>query len=289
MRCAALVGWIATAACGFSGHAGGDAVPGDDADAPPANADTDGDGVLDASDNCPAIPNPLQRDHDADGHGDECDLCPHVTNPADPDADGDGVGDDCDPRVGPDTRLSWNGFYDAAELDGWTLIPVADWSIDPVKGVLQRTGSTDIGEARVPAERTDVFVATRGKVVDVPPGSTYRSIGLSLGVVGEPATQYYSCCPHAIGTAANNLAYFGYWGQSTEAQVPLGVAIEAGSDFRVVESITSAGMTCSATTPTPVTVSSPTIGASHTGQVALWSDDYAVEFDYLFVVLIGSL
>jgi len=40
-------------------------------------ADTDGDGVPDATDNCPTVPNPDQADADGDGAGDACDPCPH--------------------------------------------------------------------------------------------------------------------------------------------------------------------------------------------------------------------
>ena len=43
--------------------------------------DTDGDGIEDGCDNCPAVPNPDQADCDGDGVGDACD----------PDIDGDGV------------------------------------------------------------------------------------------------------------------------------------------------------------------------------------------------------
>jgi thermitase len=38
--------------------------------------DTDGDGVLDAGDNCPDVANPGQSDRDADGRGDACDATP---------------------------------------------------------------------------------------------------------------------------------------------------------------------------------------------------------------------
>jgi hypothetical protein len=38
--------------------------------------DLDGDGVPNAEDNCPTVPNPDQADFDGDGVGDACDLCP---------------------------------------------------------------------------------------------------------------------------------------------------------------------------------------------------------------------
>ena len=40
--------------------------------------DTDGDGVPDATDNCPTVPNPDQKDTDGDGIGDACDPTPGV-------------------------------------------------------------------------------------------------------------------------------------------------------------------------------------------------------------------
>ena len=78
------------------------------------NADTDGDGVPDASDNCAAVANPGQEDSDGDGQGDACegtdpgpdadgdgvpddaDNCVSTPNPGQEDSDGDGIGDACD-------------------------------------------------------------------------------------------------------------------------------------------------------------------------------------------------
>lgn len=58
--------------------------------------DSDGDGIPDAADNCPTVPNPGQADSDGDGIGDDCDNCKIVFNPGQADGDGDGIGDDCD-------------------------------------------------------------------------------------------------------------------------------------------------------------------------------------------------
>ncbi|HEV8322327.1 MAG TPA: thrombospondin type 3 repeat-containing protein [Myxococcota bacterium] len=63
-----------------------------------AAPDQDGDGVLDAVDNCPLDANALQADQDTDGVGDACDNCPAASNPGQSDTyppGGDGVGDAC--------------------------------------------------------------------------------------------------------------------------------------------------------------------------------------------------
>jgi hypothetical protein len=44
-----------------------------------SSRDTDGDGVLNEDDNCPAVPNPNQVDSDGDGFGDACDETPGTT------------------------------------------------------------------------------------------------------------------------------------------------------------------------------------------------------------------
>ena len=59
--------------------------------------DTDGDGVPDAIDDCPAEPDPDQLDADGDGIGDACDNCALVANADQADTFGAvGIGDACD-------------------------------------------------------------------------------------------------------------------------------------------------------------------------------------------------
>lgn len=74
--------------------------------APP---DADGDGVADATDNCPTVANADQANNDGDALGDACDPdddndtvadtadnCPTVSNADQADSDGDGIGNACD-------------------------------------------------------------------------------------------------------------------------------------------------------------------------------------------------
>ena len=72
----------------------------------PKDGDVDGDGVPDATDNCPAVFNPRQWDTDNDTVGDMCDKCPvspgedcQPGTPDDPDQDGVTVADDNCPFV----------------------------------------------------------------------------------------------------------------------------------------------------------------------------------------------
>ncbi len=59
-------------------------------------ADTDGDWLPNASDNCPLAFNPDQQDGDSDTAGDTCDNCVRTPNAQQSDLDGDNLGDFCD-------------------------------------------------------------------------------------------------------------------------------------------------------------------------------------------------
>lgn len=111
--------------------------------------DSDGDGVADDVDNCPATPNADQADQDGDGIGDACDNCVDVPNPDQADSDGNGVGDACEPVVEdsdgdgvpddvdncPDVPnadqadTDGNGIGDACDLPPPVIDPDAD--VDP--------------------------------------------------------------------------------------------------------------------------------------------------------------
>jgi hypothetical protein len=112
---------------GIDAAAGADAALGNDATL--SIADRDGDGVADASDNCPDVANPDQGNEDGDALGDACDPCPIDTNNADP--DGDGVAGICDPHptTPGDRILVFEGFHRGIpptwQVDG-TAVPSGD-------------------------------------------------------------------------------------------------------------------------------------------------------------------
>lgn len=82
--------------------------------------DSDSDGVADATDNCPHVPNPDQANEDGDRFGDVCDPCPPVADDAFVDSDGDGIDDQCDPHVGTiDHLVLFEGFHHGLPV-GWT-------------------------------------------------------------------------------------------------------------------------------------------------------------------------
>lgn len=111
------VTWALVAGCGFSASSTSSDNPMIDAtegnESIPMPGDADGDGVLDADDNCPNQANTNQDNEDGDAKGDLCDPCPHLGAALDDmDTDNDGVGNGCDPRptMNGDALAYWNGF-----------------------------------------------------------------------------------------------------------------------------------------------------------------------------------
>ena len=145
--------------------------------------DTDGDGVPDMCDNCPANANPDQVDTDGDGVGDACetdidndgvpnaaDNCPTIPNPDQVDGDLDGVGDACDnckQVKNPPVPFSISGNPQLLPLKDWYIVSgdlVTGWY--DWEGELHTSGQPErylknigdaciLGEATVTTNRTD--------------------------------------------------------------------------------------------------------------------------------------
>ena len=99
------------------------------------DTDTDGDGIFDSVDNCPADPNADQTDSDSDGQGDICDFTPNgdtdgdgidnladncsgIANAGQEDNDSDGLGNVCDLTPDGDPDPNPTSIDQCKEL-GW--------------------------------------------------------------------------------------------------------------------------------------------------------------------------
>ena len=139
--------------------------------------DTDGDGVVDALDNCPAVANANQADADQDGIGDACET---VTPPTDPDADGDGVpdADDNCPTIANPTQADsdGDGIGDACDTDAPD--PETDSDGDGVPDVEDNCPTV------ANPTQADADGDGRGDACDIDPANA----GGSAGVVGSAST-----------------------------------------------------------------------------------------------------
>ena len=121
---------LAGLCCGLLACEGAPALPDADPD------DLDGDGIVNADDNCARNGNPDQHDEDGDALGDACDNCPATANPTQPDTTEvalnmfeDGVGDACDYRPGlaGDQIGALFTWASADQMNAWVG---TGWTID---------------------------------------------------------------------------------------------------------------------------------------------------------------
>jgi hypothetical protein len=250
----AAIAWLA-AGCGFrpgsAAQVSGDAradVPGELADAsrdaPPdgsSNVDTDGDGIDDAADNCPAKSNPDQHDEDGDHVGDACDPCPQVAN-ATTDTDGDGLPDACDPHpnTGGDVLLRFDPFTGSTLPSGWTVL--AGTATDFVVGgdaLTITAASTHIIAFNTSSQHHAIDVG-----VDLPlvaGGTTFFTAQTDLK---SDLAQYFGCGLR-IDTAGREFFQFQSSTFTTVATDPdaADVPVFPGS-YRIVSVMNGTGETC---------------------------------------------
>jgi hypothetical protein len=277
-----LVASTLAAACGFSPRA--EQVPADaPADTPiDGTGDLDGDGVPDGVDNCPTVPNPDQHDKDGDGRGDACDLCPYIKNPTDVDTDGDGVGDECDPR--PDTpgdKLAlFDGFYSSSDIANWTAAPAsAPWHVTSEQTVEQSATDevTHLLSYSSPFQKPYVAVSFTVGALDA-----NGVIGVCAGV---QTGQYYCCDLLRNGAGPGAVLYATTIATSTS--VTWNGSFMPGDKVVITQDLATSNH-CDVTVGGNEQTADAPLGASSNGAFALLSAAAAADFDYAFVVEIGS-
>jgi len=188
-----------------------------DAEVDATPSDTDGDGVPDASDNCPAAANTDQHDEDGDLRGDACDRCPHLSSATDPDGDGDGVGDDCDPRpaTGGDSVLLFESFKDATGYATWT--GVGSWMVAGDR-LTQSDNTIDLTYTFPPINPTRAAVTAGVHVESLGTPSMTVTPGVLVATGSQGTTQGYLCSVSSRGTPRVDV--IGFWPGGNGANNP---------------------------------------------------------------------
>lgn len=237
--------------------------------------DSDGDGIADVADNCPAVANALQHDHDADARGDDCDLCPHLAATADPDADADGVGDACDPSpADADKRVLWVGFYDSDVTTVNTWAGQGPWALE--SGTLRASSLSAPAALRPAALLPRAYVASRLLVHSAFVDNS--GVSIASGVLGG-LDQRHDCViardrVRAV-TTVNNMS-------SANMSAWPGTMVP-GSTIDITQTLVTT-LDCRFTQMAhDVRIAAPTSSAP-TGGVYLLAQVADVAFDYLFVV-----
>jgi hypothetical protein len=174
--------------------------------------DADGDGVTDAMDNCPTVPNPTQMDTDTDQKGDDCDTCPMAANPgAAPcppglvinEVDYDQSGFDTDEYV-----EILNGSGTPVNLSGVSLVLVNGATSTPYLTVaLGSAGTLSAGQ----------YLVVRNSTVPVPGGVATIDFVAADGNVQNGAPDGLALVDTNAGTLIDALSYEG---SITAAMIP---------------------------------------------------------------------
>jgi Thrombospondin type 3 repeat len=178
-------------------------------DGPITSNDSDGDGVLNAADNCPMVANATQHDEDKDARGDACDNCPHVLNPDQANTDADGVGNLCDPNpatAGDSIKLFLP--FDQPTLPAGVLTLAGTWSHGADKDSYQQTTTDENApDTRliIDGVRDGFTVETSGKVVAV-----NDNVGIWLAtIVGESGNDLHGCAYEDIIDGPGGNEFYG--------------------------------------------------------------------------------
>ena len=235
--------------------------------------DHDGDGILDAVDNCPDVANLSQVDEDGDALGDLCDPCPPFADNAD--GDGDGLGDACDPHptTAGDKLIAFEGFKDALS-PSWTVM-----------GTFTMAG----GEGVLSASDTETSLITRPSPanarVEIRAAFVIDSItatGLNLGSINlvermQPNTDKAIACQVVglAGGASESLRIFDTAASMNVASASYAIQPGAAKELRFERSGSS--YSCNVTSPSASVAGtaafapgSPRSGLRVRGAVARW-------------------
>lgn len=211
----------------------------------------------------------------------------------DPDGDGDGIGDACDPRptLAGDLLVRWDGFYDdSVAATAWTKSG-GTWSV--ANGKLRQTDAQTIAFITPPGTVDRVYLAYAFDAVTVGPAFTigfngnsrtiYPTVGDFAGVVQQ--THSYGCAITKDPT--NNVLAWASFGGKTQSSAEAWTAdLVAGQRYTIVQTLATTNR-CDFARATTTASDTEAVGETN-GTMSLLVTAAAVDFDYVFIVSIGS-
>jgi hypothetical protein len=282
MRVAILLvlGGCSFAPAGFGGASGDDGSGTDaaavqpDAMLMPTMDDLDGDGIPNATDNCPTVPNAHQWNEDGDAFGDACDPCPQYAA-LQIDSDDDGIGDDCDPHPDTpgDTLVLFEGFnVDGALPASWTTSGAGTWTVTGGKLAYTPAANTP-GFALYPLPSAGAHTVDTVAIT----GSTTNTTQVIASVIDATPTlsKFFMCSVSVYESLFRFARWNNAWAElsSTSASPP------PPNTYPIVASSTATQESC-------VIEGSTLLGANATfggTRVGMRSVNVAVEFPYIAV------
>ncbi len=269
----------------------------DRVDAPPGS-DTDGDGVADSADDCPAVANPHQDDADSDGVGDVCDLCPATFDSATPlNVDGDELGDLCgDPSTTTKQCVAWFDGFGTGRTSNRYASPTGHgtWEIgggiarqtavDATDGLLYLSAPQLAPMAVVThAVVTELAAITGAATWEIGAAAMISDTNLAVPSAGFGLLVHVASGTNAAVVARRHSAGNGDISSSAAALRPIaaGLGLTVTADARAaltarVRFDDTPGVT------TPVTASAVITG---TGAIGLRTHHTAGEFDYILALV----
>jgi hypothetical protein len=238
--------------------------------------DVDGDGVINASDNCIQNANPDQSDEDGDEIGDVCDPCPISGNHGD--TDGDGVPNDCDPSVMHQDQIALFVSFASGLPAGWTA-ENATASNGFAVLVAPGGGGAYLG---LPAPNASFIAVWSDATFDSFVGT--HTAGLGVMDRREPGTDHAIACQlvsAAMGTTPKLRLY------DSNAPATLGEADHAftvgtRSILRITREV-SGQHRCSASSPSTTTLGTSTF-MPQGGQIGLRVRSGTARFRWILVI-----
>jgi hypothetical protein len=222
--------------CRESGHTGACTSTGMDGtipDTPSTTMDSDGDGLVDASDNCPLQMNPDQFDEDGDMVGDVCDICPISADNADDDADG--VGNGCDLDAASHDRIL---LFENFQTDPQHHFGQA--SFTPVSGGQMKivpNGTSPVGLAWDPPAGITAATIFTSVTIDQNTGSPYYAG--TLDVMNVPNGSGVACTNDTVGTTGQREFALIDTGGPNPLSNPSGPDFVQGTPYRISQQRTT--------------------------------------------------